>query len=109
MTRTYNGVADRSDRPSALALDSRRGVVYVTGSDRDKYSSSPVDATTVAYDLAGNLLREDRYASRYHYNAGYDVAVDPRDGSVHVAGIVVTQPGLSSGALTLGYPTAAPD
>lgn len=108
-TRIYNGVGDRSDRPGALVLDSRRGVVYVTGtSDRDSYLSSHTDVTTVAYDLAGNLLRVDRYASRYHFNYGEDIAVDPRDGSVHVAGTVYTQAGLNSGALALSYPTAAP-
>ncbi len=108
-TQRYNGGADRGDRASAMALDSRRGVVYVTGtSDREKYLSTPTDATTVAYDLAGNQLRVDRYASRYHFNVAYDVAVDLRDGSVHVVGDVVTQSGINSGAFVLGYPTASP-
>ncbi len=94
---------------AAMALDSRRCVAQVTGSSpRESFMRTPVDATTVAYDMAGTLLRVDRYTSRYHVNSAEDVAVDPRDGSVHIAGTVVRRSGLNSDCFALAYPTASP-
>jgi hypothetical protein len=87
-TRTYNGAAGvgdpRDDRANALALGPG-GNVYVTG--RAGEAGTWYDATTVAWDPAGNRLWVNRFdAGHNSTDAAGEIAVDAA-GNVYCGGV----------------------
>lgn len=104
---SYASGADGDDLPVALAVDPRRGTVYVAGSS-DRPDFLGFEFTTIAYDVgAGDELRVDSYSRSPTGGYVRGLAVDPRTGNVYVTG---DQSGGDTGTdyTTVAYPPAQP-
>jgi hypothetical protein len=90
----YNGPGNGDDVVHGMAVDSKTGNVYVTGSSPGVGTGA--DYATVAYDSSGNQL----WVARYNGPANGDdvakgVAVDSKTGNVYVTG---TSSGVGGGS-----------
>jgi len=77
----YNGPANGDDSARGVAVDSKTGHVYVTGSSEAQFA-------TVAYDLKGNQLWVARLTAE-GYGASA-IAIDSNIGNVYVTGAETT-------------------
>ena len=103
----YDSADQEIDRPTAIAVDGKRGIVYVTGiSDSSTALGDEETVATVAYSTSGQLLRVDRYGVADTVNRVHDIAVDPIHGSVAVTGSTGPIYDDDSDLLTLAYPPA---
>lgn len=102
--RSYNGIGDNSDSPTAIAVD-HQGNIFITGNSWiDETANS--DIVTLKYSSAGNLLWSKRYNGPVSGNdIGYDIAVDHL-GNVYVTGgSVETVSPYMSAYVTIKYST----
>lgn len=97
------------DLTAALALDSRRGTVYVTGTTQLRKGEPVYQLTTLAYGPQGALLRTDNYSGpdTSGRDRAVDIAVDPGNGNVYVTGETKPQGGAHD-FTTIAYPPASP-
>jgi len=101
-TRRYNGPANGSDVPTAVAVSPAGTVVFVTGSSASTQGREDTDDATVAYNATTGARLWTR---RYHTpgsgeNGAQSVAVSPDGGTVFITGY-------SSGATATTCVTAA--
>ncbi len=93
--------------PEAIALDGRRGIVYVTGRAEATPGERKFGYRTVAYTVGGDLLRVDDFRVPDSVGIDYaeDIAVDPRNGQVYVTGQTWVLGG-DTDFTTVAYPPA---
>jgi uncharacterized delta-60 repeat protein len=85
-TNRYNGPANASDSPSAVAVD-RSGNVFVTGGAGVDYYATDSHYATIKYSGAGVPLWTNRYPQEQGFqNEAYGMAVDA-SGNVIVTGV----------------------
>lgn len=101
----YDGGGD--EFAESIAFDTRRGIVYLTGSGERTPDESDYGYRTVAYSAGGDLLRADDYSVPDSIGADYvwDIVVDPRNGQVYVTGEGSAQGGTAD-YTTVAYPPA---
>jgi DNA-binding beta-propeller fold protein YncE len=109
--RRYNGPANNSDSPSAIAVSPDGAKVFVTGLSSGLASPDfPFDYATLAYSTSnGDTLWLGRYnGSGNKSDVPADLAISPDGSSVFVTG---SSDGINSGTdyLTLAYSTTAPE
>ena len=103
----YDGPAHDFDAAEAIAVDSSRDTVYVTGTS---FSATDGDYATVAYDANDGTRR---WAKRYAGPGGAadsatDIAVDSSSGNVSVTGSSAGASGTSDYATIAYSPAGAP-
>jgi hypothetical protein len=82
-TNFYNGPANSSDEPPAIAVDTRSGTIYVAGGSIGL--SNTADCATVAYSCNGTPL----WTNRFGPGTGLAIAVNSA-GDAIIAGKLVT-------------------
>lgn len=83
----YNGPGNGYDLAYAIAVDSRSGNVYVTGSSYGGFPTPKDDFATIAYDSSGNQLWVARYdGPASEDDRGDAIAVDSNSGNIYVTG-----------------------
>jgi hypothetical protein len=106
-TNYYNGPANMSDRPSAIAVDSG-GNVFVTGASGDAPCCPASTAyATVAYSNAGEPLWENRYNGPDNLLSGPAAMAVDSNGNVFVTGDSQNSTGRSD-IVTIKYSSSVP-
>lgn len=104
----FGASGDTFDEPTALVVDAKRGIVYVTGSNATGPGlADPAEMATVSYSTSGKQLRVDRF-QRTGDVYPLAMAVDLVRGQVAITGVTyaeVNEVGLSD-PITLSYPPA---
>lgn len=95
----YNAGGNQSNFANAIAVDSRSGNVYVTGSAN---FDSEDRIATVAYSAAGNLLWTSLYDTDGNDRPNA-IAVDPGRGTVYVTGFSSGSPSNAADFTTIAY------
>ncbi len=101
----YAGPAHSDDFSGVLTVDSKRGVLYVTGSTYGSGLPENGAAITVAYSVSGQQLRVDTYAGENGVRPA-GAAVDPIRGLLAVTGTHYVGLAGSDDVSTLAYPPA---